>query len=468
MSEYLVLLILIPLIASSLELLLWKLRVSKVYQGIISITASLLSLSLYILFSYEHYYSQELVSSRSLISWIPSIGIDLSMGIEPITAIIGPILSVVVLYCLLISKFEEEKESPYFIKIMLVMFSVSGFIISRNVAVKLLFWESCWIPIFLNLITKDNKSIAFRFSIYWFVAELALMSGLVFMFINMGNTYETEKVSVFRNSTVTTDTTFWLFMSGILIRAMVLPFNKLINSTTKELSVGFSSIINVILPVLPLIFMMQVMLPIFKFSLDVYGPYISISLIMISFIHLFYFIKDKSLYNVINVQLPIYNAVILSCLCVINQGLTTSGIEMMAVRIPLSLLVVSAGMISAEHGLAIKSNYSWSFILAILLSFGIPGFALFQPLFKIIWFWNSHLLWVGVSVFAVFSILLIFTSYIMAKTTEQSSRTRHRMSYIAFITGIVLIIMAVLIPTRYSPAKSLLSNYYKGISGDMY
>jgi len=443
-------------------------NISRRLYGVLSIAACLCCSILSIWFSYDHYYSKELVSLKMGLPWIQSMGINLSFGIDPVCALIAPILIISMLYCLLISKLDEEKDSLYFIYMMALMVGASGFIISRNIAIKILFWEICWVPIFFIMIGEGKKSIAAHFSIIWFISELMMISGLVLLYTQMGQNHQIEKLSALRNSDLNTEIIFWLFMSGIVLRSMLLPFNKLLAKIIEELPSSFSSMISVLMPSLSLVFMVQVIIPIFQIQLNTYNIYLSTSLIIIAGINLIGFIKEKTVYSVINAQIIVFTSIMLACLAAIDRTSITGAIEMMTLKLPLNLLIVSCGVMAARHEMKIKSVYTWIFVSAILLSFGIPGLSLFGPIFKVVGFWNTQQLWLGISICTILAALLVITSFIISKEMDMNNRSDHALSYPAVITAVIIMIISILAASSYSPMKDMSDNYFKGISGDMY
>ena len=415
MKEHLYILILIPALTSILELSLKKLGFKSKFAGILSIIALLSCLTIVI--------SQDLSAATNSLLWIPGWGINFIISMNGISAVVLPAILLVILCSVVISK-SDEKDGLYYFFIMLLTALVCGFCLSNNLIFKIFFWEACWVPIFC-ISLYENKSISAKsFSATWFISESALLLGAIIIHGQL------QEVS------------FWLFIIASYIRMMLFPVDKLTDRFSAEGSSGFSAIVNIILPILPLLFIMQVVLPSFQHQVTQYGSILYFVFLGSGLLRIFRSCFDKGLNSIINSQIIVFNSLFAGFILATGQTSIGPILELVTIKLLLGLVILFYGLESIRLGLNAKRPATWIMITAVVLSFGLSGITFSKPMLSIISSINITHKLSGLYSWALMLILLVLTSLRFTTAIAVKNKTTNSRPY-ASITMAIMILLVI-------------------------
>ncbi len=454
MSEYVFVLVAILATAAVVEIVLKRLGFGIKTAGIVSIVAIVSCLILSIFLSYNFYNLQEPASFLYFSEWITSWGIDFTISIDGITATLIPIVFLTLTFCIVLSR-AEEKDGLYYFLIMFLITSLVGFCLSYNFVLKIIFWEACWIPIFFIILNENKKNIAMLFSKTWFISELFLVTGSIIAYNHLSTNIGSKQIlQLDQTSVLVTNLIFWLFIITVSIRAMIFPLDKLVDKITKECSAGFSIIVVSTLPLLPIIFLIQVVLPSFPVQVSQYGFTLYFIFLGLGLFRILKSIKDKSLSSIINSQIIVFNAILVGFTLRLNQGSLEAVMELISLKLILNVVIIFCGIEAIRRGLNTKKLYFWLMMASLVMSFGLIEVLFSKQSFS------------GLYSLLLILLLLFITSIRISRATGQKTEAVGNGGIypsIVLVVAMILVLSALCISIFPEPIQSFSSTYYKSV-----
>jgi len=456
MTEYIVILVAIPGLAGVAEIVLKRLGFGIKTAGVVSIIATVSCLVLSIFFSYAFYDLQSPTPFLYSFDWIRDWGVNFTLSMDGITATLIPIVFLILTFCIVLSK-SEEKDGLYYFLIMSFTTAIIGFCLSYNFILKIFFWEACWIPIFFILLNENKKGLAMSFSKIWFISELLLIIGSIFAYNHFGTNTGSKQI---------TNLVFWLFIITASVRVMIFPLDKLVDKITKECSRGFSIIVVSILPLLSLVFLIQVVVPSFPGLLNqceftLYFVFLSLGLCRV-----LRSINDKSLSSIINSQIIVFNAMLIGFILIFNKASLESTMELLSLKLILNTVILFCGLVAIKKGLNTKKLYFWLMVISLVMSFGLIEVSFSKPMFSIVSFLNSKQTFSGFySLFLILLLLFITSIRISHTTNSKIDVVENSGIYHYVLSGIMifLVLSALCISIFPEPIQNFSSTYHKNI-----
>jgi hypothetical protein len=377
-------LILIPVAASIIEYLLTRLKIN--YDGIVPLVSSIssLGLSIYAILKLQPLFS---------IPWISRWGINYSLGLNGISNIFIVLLSFVFLMITVLS-LNKPKHRTYWYMNLLIQALVFNFILTQDLVVRVISWEFIWIPAFIILINTDRKHYSIKFSNIWFVAQALLISGTIIMIGRFSQIYNFA---------------FWLFLIATLLRSYI--------RASERFDTEVSLITTVILPLLPIIFLINTILPTFQYQIHANIQPISIFICACIFIWILRLIASRSISTI-----SFSNMFIFSSLIIIWLLIPTVKIMQLCVQIIIAKTVLNVLLIYYGNKTPFSLN-KWVFMLSLVLSFGFAGVVIGLPAAKLFSLWNITQHQITVAMFSLFFVLFI-TTIIKMGALFNSERTK--------------------------------------------
>ena len=363
-------LILIPLAASIIEYLLTRFKIN--YDGIVPLVSSISSLILSI------YAIQDLQPAFS-IPWISRWEINYSLGLNGISNIFIVLLSFVFLMITVLS-LNKPKHRTYWCMNLLIQGLVFNFILTQDLVIRVLSWEFIWIPAFVILINTDRKHYSIKFSNIWFLAQALLIGGTVIIIGKFSQIYNFA---------------FWLFLTATLLRSYL--------RAPERFDTEVSLITTVVLPLLPMIFLINTILPMFPYQVHANIQPISIFICACIFVWILRLIASRSIFMISYSNIFIFSGLILIWL--LNP---TVKIMQLCVQIIIAKTVLNVLLIYYGNRTRFSLN-KWIFMLSLVLSFGFAGAVIGLPAVKLFSLWDITQHQITIAMFSLLFILFIVT-----------------------------------------------------------
>lgn len=414
--------ILIPAILSIFEFLIGKYWVKA--QGIVSMISSVavatISFVLLYYFEFNSSYPQFIFDT------------NIRLSLDGTSCIGLALFSLTFLFISIGSIRSNSGNKIYYFSFMLLQALVSGFLLSQVLITKLILWETSWIPVFIILITSEEKQLSISFSKTWFLSEALIISSFVL------NENHLDRSIV-----------FWLLMSGIIIR--MLSFDPLIKKTIEKCNFNVSSIVAIILPMLPIFFMIQTAVPFFSNEFNTnYGiiAWIFIASILLWIIRL---AIDNKIESVISSQVVIFNSMIGIWLTRPSRTLLAAIFEIIFIKTLINLMIVHYGDRTRNN------SRSWLFTIPIIMSFGIPGIIIGRPLLTLISSWYGISPEISIAMLILLVLCFIYSSIMIVPLLVSPPKIKFTLKTITFIMLFAFLIVVALNPDHI---QKLLSRSY--------
>src|SRR5580700_11009080 len=115
-------------------------------------------------------------------SWIPTIGINYSLGIDGISALLVALTALLTLVCIASSFRVEQKVKNYMAFMLLLETGIIGVFLSTNLFLFYIFWEVMLIPAYFLVGSWGGERriyAAFKFVLYTSVGSLLMLAGII-------------------------------------------------------------------------------------------------------------------------------------------------------------------------------------------------------------------------------------------------------------------------------------------------
>lgn len=264
------LLILAPLIFAALTFL----TKTKGQAAGLGFTGSLLTLALTVYTYLNFDRSTAAMQFLESVKWVPSLGINYSVGIDGISMPLI-LLNAIVIPFLILYSWREDRESPnrFYGLILTMEAAVLGVFLSLDFVVFYIFWELTLIPLFFMVnIWGGEKRVhaSYKFFIYTHLASLIMLLGIFGLYFTSLQqtgvpTFDIrELVSQFRffESDMLRNAIFLSILFGFLAKLPVFPFHSWLPDAYTEaptagsvlfilLKIGGYGLFRISLPMLP-------------------------------------------------------------------------------------------------------------------------------------------------------------------------------------------------------------------------
>ena len=385
MNYQLPLLVIIPVLAMVFEYIISKLKIK--YDGILPLISALAItvISIYIATNVDLASAGRQMQMN--LPWISSWGISFSLSTDGLSAIFCVLLSLLFLIMTVLC-FNKKKGCTYWCMNLLVQALILNFIISDNLVVRVLSWELIWLPIFIILIGSDKEHYSIKLSNSWLLTQLLILSGTVIMVGKFDKIYNVA---------------FWLFMLTILFRSCTFPYNRTIKKLSERFAPEISMLTLVILPLVPIIFLTNTILPLFSSYLHADINTIAIFLCINCLIWIIKLITSRSISMIAITNICVFYSLIIIWL--INPTIETLQL--------CTLLIISKSILNLVilyYGNNTSSELNkWGFISAIILSFGFTGVVIGTPILKLISYWDSFQRPIAITTLVLITLMFMTT-----------------------------------------------------------
>ncbi|HLI05815.1 MAG TPA: NADH-quinone oxidoreductase subunit M [Ktedonobacteraceae bacterium] len=178
-----------------------------------------------------------------LLTWIPAIGINFSLGVDGISLLLVVLTSLLTAVCVAASYRIEQKVKNYMAFMLLLECGILGVFLSTNLFLFYIFWELMLIPAYLLVGTWGGERriyAAFKFVLYTSVGSLLMLAGIIalgyFHQQAAGGSYTLDLASLLSTKLDNTTQT-WLFLAfaaAFAVKVPLVPFHSWLPDTYAE------------------------------------------------------------------------------------------------------------------------------------------------------------------------------------------------------------------------------------------
>ena len=206
-------------------------------------------------------------------SWIPSLGINFSLGVDGISLLLVLLTTGLIPFIILSSfKFSQDKSPNFYALILLMQMGLVGVFTATDGFLFYIFWEMALIPVyFICLIWggEDRARITLKFFIYTLAGSLLMLVSLVYLYLNTlgANSFDMQTLYAAGRALSPHEQSmiFWGLFIAFAIKMPIFPFHTWQPDTYTVapmegtmllsgimLKMGFYGLIRWVIPVVPL------------------------------------------------------------------------------------------------------------------------------------------------------------------------------------------------------------------------
>ena len=169
------------------------------------------------------------------LSWIPSVGINYSLGVDGISLLLVTLTALLTLVCIGASFGVEQKVKNYMAFMLLLESGIIGVFLSTNLFLFYIFWEVMLIPAYFLVGSWGGERriyAAFKFVLYTSLGSLLMLAGIIavgyFHQQTAGGSY-TLDLATLLNSKFSNTVQVWLmlaFAAAFVVKVPLVPFHS--------------------------------------------------------------------------------------------------------------------------------------------------------------------------------------------------------------------------------------------------
>src|SRR6266699_4538569 len=169
------------------------------------------------------------------LSWIPSVGINYSLGVDGISLLLVTLTALLTLVCIGASFGVEQKVKNYMAFMLLLESGIIGVFLSTNLFLFYIFWEVMLIPAYFLVGSWGGERriyAAFKFVLYTSVGSLLMLAGIIALGYYhqqlAGGSY-TLDLATLLNGKLDSGVQIWLllaFAAAFAVKVPLVPFHS--------------------------------------------------------------------------------------------------------------------------------------------------------------------------------------------------------------------------------------------------
>jgi NADH-quinone oxidoreductase subunit M len=205
----LLLLFIVPLIASGITLLYPSKRIAFVLS---LIPLAILTLN-------QHNWPHEGVNY----AWFPSIGVHFHLAVDTVSLLFLYLSAVIVPLSILVST-----ASPMYCLILLLQAFLVGFFTAQDLAMFTIFWEAMLLPLYfiINQWGSGNKvNASFKFLIYMIAGSALMVAAVLALYFAANGTFDLKALASVSEQAPFALAIFFVFMLAFAVKTPLFPFH---------------------------------------------------------------------------------------------------------------------------------------------------------------------------------------------------------------------------------------------------
>ena len=339
-------------------------------------------------------------------SWISAFGINYSVGVDGISAVLI-LMSVILVPIVLLATWNEadsgrwSSKSFYILVLILELFMI-GVFAATDLFLFYVFFEAMLIPVYFMIAGFGNgerAAAAVKFLLYSLFGGLLMLASIIGTYVIAGNqigkTFDIEKLSTLQIDQTTQNFLFLGFFLAFAIKAPLWPFHTWLPDAARSATTGTSVLLVGVLDKVGTYGMIKFCLKLFPEASTYFTPMI----ITFSLISILYgaivAIGQKDIRGLIAfTSISHFGFITMGIFAMTTQGMSGANLYMFNHAFSTAALFLIAGWMIARRKSAVISDFgglqritpvmAWCFFIAGLSSLALPGLTSFVSEFLVL------------------------------------------------------------------------------------
>ena len=327
------------------------------------------------------------------ITWIASLGINYSLGVDGISLLLVTLTTLLTLVCIGASFRIEQKVKNYMAFMLLLECGIIGVFLSTNLFLFYIFWEVMLIPAyFLVGGWGGDRRIyaAFKFVLYTSVGSLLMLAGIIALSYYhhqaAGGSY-TLDLATLLNSRLDNTVQIWLllaFAAAFVVKVPFVPFHSWLPDTYSEAPAPVTAMLAGAMSKTGAYGFLRFCLPLFPQAIHTLAPlFDTLAVISILYCAVLALVQTDLKRLLGYSSISHLGVVMLGIFAFNTQGIEGSVLQMVNHGITITALFLIVGYIEARTGTRNITNFGGMagrvpilatvMLIAVLSSLGLPG-----------------------------------------------------------------------------------------------
>jgi len=327
------------------------------------------------------------------ITWIASLGINYSLGVDGISLLLVTLTTLLTLVCIGASFRIEQKVKNYMAFMLLLECGIIGVFLSTNLFLFYIFWEVMLIPAyFLVGGWGGDRRIyaAFKFVLYTSVGSLLMLAGIIalsyYHHLAAGGSY-TLDLATLLNSRLDNTVQMWLllaFAAAFVVKVPLVPFHSWLPDAYSEAPAPVTAMLAGAMSKTGAYGFLRLCLPLFPQAIHTLAPlFNSLAVISILYCAVLALVQTDLKRLLGYSSISHLGIVMLGIFAFNTQGIEGSVLQMINHGITITALFLIVGFIEARTGTRNITDFGGMarrvpilatvMLIAVLSSLGLPG-----------------------------------------------------------------------------------------------
>ncbi|TMB91006.1 MAG: NADH-quinone oxidoreductase subunit M [Chloroflexi bacterium] len=327
------------------------------------------------------------------ITWIASLGINYSLGVDGISLLLVTLTTLLTLVCIGASFRIEQKVKNYMAFMLLLECGIIGVFLSTNLFLFYIFWEVMLIPAyFLVGGWGGDRRIyaAFKFVLYTSVGSLLMLAGIIALSYYhhqaAGGSYTLDLASLL-NSRLDNTVQMWLllaFAAAFVVKVPLVPFHSWLPDAYSEAPAPVTAMLAGAMSKTGAYGFLRFCLPLFPQAIHTLAPlFNSLAVISILYCAVLALVQTDLKRLLGYSSISHLGIVMLGIFAFNTQGIEGSVLQMVNHGITITALFLIVGFIEARTGTRNITDFGGMarrvpilatvMLIAVLSSLGLPG-----------------------------------------------------------------------------------------------
>src|SRR5438309_1672198 len=327
------------------------------------------------------------------LNWIPSVGINYSLGVDGISLLLVTLTALLTLVCIGASFGVEQKVKNYMAFMLLLESGIIGVFLSTNLFLFYIFWEVMLIPAYFLVGSWGGERriyAAFKFVLYTSLGSLLMLAGIIalgyFHQQSAGGSY-TLDLAALLNGRLSNTVQFWLllaFAAAFVVKVPFVPFHSWLPDTYSEAPAAVTAMLAGAMSKTGAYGFLRFCLPLFPSAVHTLAPlFNTLAVVSILYCAVLVLVQTDLKRLLGYSSISHLGVVMLGMFAFNTQGIEGSVLQMVNHGITIGALFLIVGFIEARTGTRRLSDFgglarrvpvlATVMFIAVLSSLGLPG-----------------------------------------------------------------------------------------------
>jgi NADH-quinone oxidoreductase subunit M len=327
------------------------------------------------------------------LNWIPSVGINYSLGVDGISLLLVTLTALLTLVCIGASFGVEQKVKNYMGFMLLLESGIIGVFLSTNLFLFYIFWEVMLIPAYFLVGSWGGERriyAAFKFVLYTSLGSLLMLAGIIalgyFHQQSAGGSY-TLDLAALLNGRLSNTVQFWLFLAfaaAFVVKVPFVPFHSWLPDAYSEAPAAVTAMLAGAMSKTGVYGFLRFCLPLFPSAVHTLAPlFNTLAVVSILYCAVLALVQTDLKRLLGYSSISHLGVVMLGMFAFNTQGIEGSVLQMVNHGITTAALFLIVGFIEARTGTRNIKDFgglarrvpvlATVMLIAVLSSLGLPG-----------------------------------------------------------------------------------------------